>query len=101
MKAKEYFEKYKDQISNKNNEISSKEISDLIFDLFYEIDDLRKSRGVKTDRGLIAIIKEENSKWNAIRTLFEKEYGEPLLVGNGFNKFMISEIPELAKVLPT
>lgn len=100
MKAKEYFEKYKDLISSENKEIAIKGTSDLVFDLFNEIDALCKVRGVKTDRGMITIIKEENSKWNAIAALFEKDYGDPMLVRNGFNKFMIHKIPELEKFLP-
>lgn len=101
MKAKEYFEKYKDQISSEDKETALKGTSDLVFDLFNEIDILRKNRGVKTDRGFVAIAKEENQKWNAIAALFEKEYGNSMLIRNGFNKFMISKIPELAKSLQT
>lgn len=101
MKAVEYFEKYKELISNKNEEISREGVINLVMDLSRELNDLLDKKNIKTDHGVIGAVKEQNSKWNAMIPMFEKEFGQPILARNGFNKYIVSILPETEKSLPT
>lgn len=102
MKAKEYFEKYNEDIAADDKEASSKAIAELLNDLRLECGELIKSRKAKSLSAILSCHKEQNAKFNALRKLFVKKYGEPVLVMDGYKKIIISiskdEVPELEEL---
>lgn len=84
MKAKEYYEKYKDQIIGAEEVMRSNAIHRLVLELNDEAQALMKSRHVKLDSAFWSVINEINAKWNAISRMFEKEYSVSPLRENGF-----------------
>ena len=98
MKAKEYFEKYEEQImkdfgARGFNGFSG--ITDMLQEFFKEAIALAEQRHVKTDSGSIAILKEFNDKWNAVGRLFEKRYnGINPLREDGFKHAVLNLHPE-------
>lgn len=93
MKAKEYYEKYKEPLTSAKsydeNLIVLAQLMNEFKDDFYSILELRK---VKTDLGLFALIREFNQKWNALIRLFEKDFGVGILKENGFVRFMADRL---------
>ena len=84
MKAKEYYEKYKDQIIGAERDNRTDAYHRFVIELNEEAKALMESRHVKRDSAFWGVIKEINAKWNAISRMFEKEYGASPLRKNGF-----------------
>ena len=97
MKAKEYVDKYYENLTSKDENISlaaSKELfKEFIID---EPNALIQARNVKFDRGLIPIFKELNQKWLALGKQMEQKYGRPILKKDAFRDFWVERIPELS-----
>ena len=97
MKAKEYVDKYYENLTSKDKNISlaaSKElVKDFIID---EPNALIQARKVKFDRGAIPIFKELNQKWFALCKQMEQKFGSPVLNKNAFRDFWVEQIPELS-----
>ena len=83
MKAKEYYAKIKEQNPQTAKELANA-IGDVVDGLNNEAKELIKKRHVTRDDGCRAIIRELNNKWNAIATLFEKDYGMSPISRNRF-----------------
>lgn len=98
MKAKEYFEKYKD-LGSEPFEARKPIAKKLFLELSDEVTEICNSRKIRTNVSLISVIKEINQKWNAIANLFEKEYGEQILARNGFKEQWKDLMPELKDYL--
>lgn len=81
MKAKEYYEKYGERLMQPND---SAALPELVNELLTETQDLIKNRKIRSDRAFVAVINQQNDKWNAIARMFPKE----VLVYNGFKKLM-------------
>jgi hypothetical protein len=99
MKAKEYFEKYRELIADPfyvDDETGNSGITLLFIDMSSEFRTICHMRNVKTDSGAVSILKELNQKWNAINALFKKEYGYEPLAEDGFKKGWIKQMPVLA-----
>lgn len=94
MKAAWYFEKYK-LMPTKPEKEANADVWNMLVEMMREMMDICKVRNVKFDRGAVAVTKEMNDKWNKIATLFEKEYGRPILNHDGFIAFLKHEMPEL------
>lgn len=96
MKAKEYY-KMIEETTTKDELL---EVVNKIIDcLNEEAKELMKSRHVKTDRRLVAILREMNDKWNAISALFEKNHGISPLARNAFLRAWANQMPELKPYL--
>ena len=95
MKAKEYYAKIKEQNSQTAEEMANV-IGDVVDGLNNEAKELIKKRHITRDDGCRAIIRELNNKWNAIVTLFEKDYGVSPIKRNRFLELWAEKIPELA-----
>lgn len=89
MKAQDYFEKYKSTILTE----------EVYLDLFKEMNDevklISKQRNSATDSTMISILKEQNQKWNKLCVLLEKEYGQEVLVRNGYINYWKKHISKL------
>ena len=75
MKAKEYFEKYDQLIITELKNGTSKHAKSLLLELSDEVEQLAKKRHIVRGEAFISIIKEINTKWNSICSMFEKKYG--------------------------
>lgn len=91
MKAKEYFEKYKARISVDDGDASYNAALDICSDMYGEVKELIKIRNVSTDAGLVAIVREMNQKWNALKRIFEKNK-IPILKQDGFKIYFESVV---------
>ncbi|MFA7157470.1 MAG: hypothetical protein WC123_07265 [Bacilli bacterium] len=78
LKAKDYFEKYKETIT------TEKGLQDLLTEMSTEVADIGKQRNIKTDAGLTSILREMNQKWNSLARMFEKEFNMSILKMDGF-----------------
>lgn len=99
MKAKDYYKKYRDEIVSKDEKKSVEAIAELVMDLSNEAKETIKLRRVKTDGGAVAVIREMNQKYNAVVTLFEKEFGASPLLRNGFREYWKKQVPELKRFM--
>ena len=88
-KAKEYFEKYKKNICDKEILI------ELLKEMNKEVGDIAKVRHATSDDAIRAIVKEINLKWNALGKMLEKEYRQPVLKEDGFLNYWKAKIPQL------
>lgn len=99
MKAKEYFEKYDQLIIQEVKNGESKHTASLLFELSGEVKKLSEQRHIHKGEAVISIIKEINTKWNSICSMFEKKYGVSPIRWNGFKEFWKHEMPELEQWL--
>lgn len=81
MKAKEYYTKYGEALINP--ETRDKALADLLMDFNAEADKTMKQRKACTDKAILAIIDELNTKWNALCEMFTI----PALVRNGYQAY--------------
>ena len=103
MKAKEYFDKYHEsimtQVEQEQSEEYNKTITSLMIEMIDETKTVIDARHIKTNSGIVSVIKEFNQKWNTLCGLFVKKYGISPLLENGFKNYWIKTIPSLASVL--
>ena len=100
MKAKDYFEKYKDDMSAAmlldSEKATPEERRDVVnrlldsinamsIEMLNEIDDICKQSHVILPSSRAAVVKEINGKWNAVCRLFVKEFGESPIKEDAIN----------------
>jgi len=90
MKAIEYYEKYKDRMFGE--EPLETVVKDLLFEFNDETIEIGNSRHVG-DGAVLAVLKEQNQKWNAIDNLFEKKHHSSPLMHNGYIKWWEEALP--------
>lgn len=91
MKAKDYYKLIKQA---KPSELPEA-VGEIVDGMNREVKELINKRHVKTDERVRAIILELNNKWNAIVSMFEKDYGYPLLERNKFKNLWGKYYPHL------
>ena len=91
MKAKEYVAKYGDDIMRGDNTA----LGTMLSEMFGEIGDITKARGIKTTAGAVAVVEEINTKFNSVCATLEKKMGMSVLKRNGLRILAIRQIPEL------
>lgn len=87
MKAKEYFAKYDEAIwqeAHNDEFLQDGAAAKMFIEFMVETKDISESRNVKTDRGLIGVVRDQNSKWNSICNMFVKKYGVSPIKYDGF-----------------
>lgn len=103
MKAIDYFEEYGEAVLRESlsGGDSHEALSRLYLAFVREMKEIIASRGVKTDRGAVAVISEQNQKWNALCALYAKKYSEDLcpLKRDGIMNSMKDKVPEMARYL--
>ena len=96
MKAIELYEKYKDQLDPKSSLATRQEaVKNILLDLSTEVSKICEERKVQRISAVIAVIREQNQKWNALCNILLKLYGTELLIRNGFKNFWLNQMPEL------
>ena len=99
MKAKDYYEQYGAAVlAESYHECKYEELTKLVNAFNKEMLTIIADRKIQSDRGAVAVIKEQNAKWNALIAIFEKKHeGVTPLKRNGFLEFMKAQIPELER----
>ena len=98
MKAKEYFEKYRDGLASEDSDVVKKFAWDMLMEMIDEVKHILIERHCKKDHAVVAVVKEMNARWNAVINLFEKSGIDCPLERNGFWKAMKARIPEIETV---
>lgn len=95
MKAKEYYEKYQSVIITELKNKKLDMIQELVAELYNETIQLIANSKSHSDSTVIGICKQQCQKYNRIASLFQHNYGRPVLRMNAFNKVLVRHIPEL------
>ena len=93
MKAKEYIEKYRSGLKSYDFDKIEKAINDLAIEMSQEATQIMTQRGAVRISAIVAVMKEQNDKWNAI----VKEFPE-ILQRDGFKRLWLHRMPELKKM---
>ena len=101
MTVGEYFEKYKIGLRTKN---AAEKTMGAIFDGFRaDTEKMIAQRSATTLKAVAAIVREQNTRWNALRRLFEKRHdniGNVFLpIRDGFKIEYLRVMPELEPYL--
>jgi len=95
MKAKDYFEKYKEPLRRSaDKDTRSNIVAEIFIEMSAEGNQLGKTRNIQREEALMAIIEEMNGKWNALVRLVEKEFGAGVLVRDTFRKVWAEQLKE-------
>lgn len=89
MKAKEYFEKYFENV--KNFEEISENGKAMFKDMLKEFDEIEKTRNPKTVDGLVGIVRELNDKWNSVAAKVTQKFSTPVIKRNVIWNVLLSE----------
>ena len=96
MKAKQYYERFAYRLLNKNTpETNVAAVLILLEDFDKETIELFKIRNCVRNSASLAILKEQNQKWNAIVSLFEHRNGQSPLRRNGYGELWEKKLPYL------
>jgi len=94
MRAKEYYEKYRDTKWDKTT------IGVYLGELGQEAKVLMQKRCLKNDLGVPAVLREINDKHNALMRIFQKEQGDQPLISDMFLAYWLKEMPQLSTHFP-
>lgn len=97
MKALDYFNKYYERLDPLLDSLDAAgaTVKELFFEFSEEVKTLSNIRHSKDDQVTLAILREQNQKWNALFRLLEKRWGVSAIAENGFKLFWNHEMPEL------
>lgn len=84
MKAKDYFDKYKNGLASDDKDTYVLTFREMYQEMFGECVDTMKTRQIKRDDAVVSVFKEMNEKYNALCRLLAKEYGKSPIKENGF-----------------
>ena len=94
MKAGEYFDKYGAIIFDEAAHGKTDALLDMFKEMYLEIDQICKTRNVTLVSGQVSVVKELNTKWNKVRTLFIKKYTASPLKPDAIQSYYIKHHPE-------
>ena len=99
MKAREYYEKYKDDYfgSSRTYESVQQSTRNLAVEFVEEVEIICKERKAHNGSAIVSVFKELNSKWNALSRIFEKEHGLSPFQEDGFKKLSFEIMPQLTE----
>ena len=90
MKAKEYVEKYANDLNSRDEKCMQIAANNMLNELYTECKETAKKRSVRTDAGWLSVFKEQNNKYNAIARCFPG-----ILIQDGFKLVCMDMIPLL------
>ena len=97
MKAKEYYEKYKEGLASEDEKAVENTAYELLMEMSNECKIIMEQRKCFTDRAAVAVLKEMNGRWNAVVRFMIKDTGKTPLKEDGFIRAWETKIPELKK----
>ena len=95
MRAVDYYEKYKEPLLSSDETAIRKCLFDIVVSLSDEASALTKKRQISRPSGLVAILEEQNQKWNALCHIFEAKHGSSPINKDGFRRFCLVRMPDL------
>ena len=98
-KAREYLAKYGDAIFREAEEEKNDAAVEMFKEFASEARKICEMRHAKLDRAVVAVILEQNRKWNAVVRLFAEKYGVDILKRDGVISYFRKEIPEIERYL--
>lgn len=97
MKAIDYYNKYNPRLSGSPQ--MTDDDGDVIIELFIEfnreIENICETRSIKRVDALVAVLKEQNDKWNALCRIFEKKGCVSPIKPDGVKGYWRNQVPEL------
>lgn len=84
MKAKDYFDKYKNGLASGDRDVYVLTFREMYQEMFKECVDMMGTRNIKQNDSVVTVFKEMNEKYNALCRLLAKEYGYSPIKKNGF-----------------
>lgn len=97
MKAADLFEKYSLELHGP--ETPPEKLNDVVYRILMEFcnesKDILEKRHIKYDSGMIAVLREQNDKWNCLARMLEKTWGFSYLKKDGFKLFWENELKGL------
>lgn len=99
MKARQYFEKHRQEMTCGDEKRVHESINQFILELNDEAKDMLKARNVNTDRAAVSVLRELNDKYNAVIGLFEKNYGASPLMRDGYLNLWKNSMPKIQEYL--
>ena len=91
MKAREYFEKY---YVAAEEEFDIARVPTILKDFSTEAKEICEKRHVSQDRSVISVLKEQNTKWNALVEIFKKKTGKSPILKDGFKRYWLMKLPD-------
>lgn len=89
MKAKEYFEKYFENVKSFDEIAESGKA--MLRDMMGEYQEIKKVRKPKTLDGIVGIVRELNDKWNSVAGKVEQKLSVPVIKRNVIWNMLSSE----------
>lgn len=95
MKAKEYYDKYSATILT-----NPQTIPNLLMAFNTDTREICEKRHAVQNTAVVAVLREQNGKWNALVRLFQKANvnGKSPIKENGFKIFWLKRMPELKEL---
>ena len=93
MKAKDYIAKYRKEFESGDIERIKEAATDMYVEFSHESVNMSESRGVKRNSALVAVLKEQNNKWNAVVRAFPE-----ILAKDGFKLGWLEDMPILNEI---
>ena len=84
MKAKDYFNKYKNGLASEDKDAYVLTFQEMYQEMFKECVDTMSARHIKRNDAVVSVFKEMNERYNALCHLLAKEYGMSPIKKNGF-----------------
>lgn len=95
MKAKEYIAKYRETLNS--CDISpiekAKAVTNMYIEFSKEAGEICEARGVKRNSALVAVLREQNDKWNCVAREFPG-----MIAKDGFKNQWLHDMPELRSI---
>jgi len=89
MKSKEYFEKYFPLVQSAKDSVQTgKAVYDMSMEMASEVSTIASARHAISGKAVMAIIKEQNQKWNSVANLFAQSSAGAVVRRNGFQELM-------------
>ena len=100
MKAKEYYVQCRDGLMSTDRDVFIEAARVLLYGMMKEMQQVLIARHAQSDSAAISAVKEFEQKYNAVVSLFEKEFGKSPIKRDGFSLFMVMNTPELGRYFP-
>lgn len=92
MKAQDYYDKFVGKIF-----LDATSVMTLLTEFNQEAKDICLKRKTQRNESVVAVLREQNLKWNALRKIFAKNHdGKSPILEDGFKRFWLGKMPQFA-----
>ena len=94
MKAAEYYDKFVGSIF-----LDATDVMRLLSEFNVEAKEICIKRKTQKNESVIAVLKEQNGKWNALRRIFmSKNDGKSPILEDGFKRYWLKQMPQFEEM---